>query len=215
MAVFLNTFKPLGCNKFGRNNALNNNLPFFIDGSCRREPDFQNNFPAITQLCRPKKLVPRLNVGDLVIYLTKKGRYFNQSGHWRFIGILEVIDVVQNHTSAATFYINRNIIPSQNIICNQTAPFSLNMTHGLCGFKRISLTPQRVITIWNRAYVYRSANYPQTAITRLWKNHLYLNNPPIITSQMMLNIFGRIPGTQNPPRLTNMEWTNFKIALNI
>lgn len=215
MAVFLNTFKPLACNKFGRNNAIANNLPFFIDGSCRREPDFQNNFPAITQLCRPKKLVPRLNVGDLVIYLTKKGHYLNQSGHWRFIGILEVINVVQNHALACTFYTNRNISLSQNVICNQTAPFPLNMTHGLCGFKNVGLQPQKVIAIWNRAYVNRSTNCPQTAITRIWENHLYLNNPPIINHQMMLNIFGRIPGTQNPPKLSNIEWINFKQALNI
>jgi hypothetical protein len=215
MTVFLNTFQPLACNKFGRNNAITNNLPFFIDGSCRREPDFQNNYPAITQLCRPNKLVLRLNVGDLVIYLTKKGHYLNQPAHWRFIGILEVINIVQNHTLAAAFYTNRNINLSQNIICNQTAPFPLNMTHGLCGFKRIGLTAQNVITIWNRAYVFRSTNYPLTAITRTWNNNLYLNNPPIITSQMMLNIFGRIPGTQNPPKLSNTEWTNFRIALNI
>jgi hypothetical protein len=31
----------------------------------------------------------------------------------------------------------------------------------------------------------------------------------------MLNIFGRIPGTQNPPKLTNAEWENFKNAMNI
>ena len=70
MEVFLNTFIPLAYNEFGRSNARSHNLPPFIDGSCRREPDFQNPFPAITQLCRPGKLVPRLSVGDLVIYLT-------------------------------------------------------------------------------------------------------------------------------------------------
>jgi len=32
---------------------------------------------------------------------------------------------------------------------------------------------------------------------------------------MMMNIFNRIPGTQNPHKLTDVEWDNFRRILNI
>lgn len=215
MAVFLNSFIPLAYNKFGRASAVNNNLPLFIDGSCRREPDFQNPLPAITQLCRPKKLVTRLNVGDLVIYITKLGNYGNPPAHWNFIGILEVVDFAQNHNQAEAYYLTNNIPVSQNIICNSTVPFPLNMTHGLSGFPHRNLSPQKVINLWNNGYIGRANNHPKAAITCVLENTLNLNNPPVITHAMMNNIFGRVPGTQNPPQLSNMEWDNFRNELNI
>ncbi len=215
MAVYLNTFVPICFNSIGRNNAFAHSLPLFIDGSCRREPDFQNPFPAITQLCRPGKLVPRLSVGDLVIYLTKLGNYGNPPAHWNFIAILEVLSLQQNHSSAADYYLANNIPISQNIICNHTAPFTLNMTHGLSGFPHDNLNPNRIISIWNNSYINRANNFPKVAITSVWKDHLNLNNPPQITHQMMMDIFNRIPGTQNPPKLKNVEWDNFRRIMNI
>ena len=215
MSVFLNSFIPICINGFGIKNITENKLPNFIDGSCRREPDFQNLYPAITQLCRPGKLVPRLSVGDLVIYLTKLGNYGNPPAHWNFISILEVLSLQLNHCSAANYYLANNIPIAQNIICNHTAPFTLNMTHGLSGFPNGNLNPNRIISIWNNSYISRANNFSKVAITRVWKGHLHLNNPPQITRQMMMNIFDRIPGTQNPPKLTDVEWDNFRRILNI
>ena len=215
MDVYLNSFLPICANKFGRNSIISNSLQPFIDGSFRREPDFQNNFPAITQLCRPGKLVPRLKRGDLIIYITKKGNFGNDYPHWRFIAILEVIYLCHNHFSAANYYHNYNIPVSQNIFCVKTSPFALNMTHGICGFKHGNLSPTRIINLWDEFYKKLSLSHGQTAITKVWKNHLYLVNPAILTKDTMLNIFGRIPGTQNPPKLTNAEWENFKNAMNI
>ena len=215
MAVYLNTFIPICFNGFGRNNAIAHGLPLFIDGSCRREPDFQNPFPAITQLCRPGKLVTRLSIGDLVIYLSKVGNYRNPPAHWNLIGILKVINLPINHSSAANYYLRNNIPVSQNIICNHTTPFPLNMTHGLSGFPHGNLNPNRIISIWDNGYISRSNNYPKVAITSVWDEHLYLNNPAQITHQMMMDIFNRIPGTQNPPRLTDVEWNNFRRIMKI
>ena len=75
MNVYLNTFKPICVNKFGRNNIVTNRFRPFIDGFCRREADFQYKFPAITKLCIPSKLVPTLKNGNLIIYLTKNVQY--------------------------------------------------------------------------------------------------------------------------------------------
>lgn len=215
MAVYLNTFIPICFNGFGRNNAIAHGLPLFIDGSCRREPDFQNPFPAITQLCRPGKLVTRLSVGDLVIYLSKVGNYKNPPAHWNFIAILEVLSLQLNHSSAANYYLANNIPISQNIICNHTAPFTLNMTHGLSGFPHGHLNPNRIITLWDNSYIIRKNNFSKVAITSVREDHLHLNNPPQITHQMMMDIFNRIPGTQNPPKLTDVEWDNYRRIMNI
>ena len=215
MAVFLNSFVPLAINKQGRESATIFNLPLFIDGSCRREPDFENSKPAITQLCRPTKLVTRLNIKDLVIYITKLNRYGTKQTHWKLISILEVTDIVPDHNSALTFYKNNQIPVSQNIICNSTSPFPLDYTHGINENNKNETDANKVIKKWNAGYTYRAKKYPEVAITQVWNGILHLDNPPIINHQMMKSIFGRIPGTQNPPKLSDIEWQNFKTEMNL
>ncbi len=215
MAVFLNSFTPLSVNKFGRKSSATYNIPPYIDGSCRREPDFENPKPAITQLCRPKKLVPRLSKGDLVIYITKSGRYGTNQAHWKFVGILEVIDIVPDHNTAFAFYTQNNIAVSQNIICNSTSAFPLDFTHGINENNKDNADANDVIKRWNAGYMYRAKQYPEVAITQVWNDILYLDNPPIINHDMMNFIFGKIPGTQNPRELKDLEWQNFKNIMNI
>lgn len=215
MAVFLNSFTPLAVNKFGRAAAALHNLPLHIDGSCRREPDFENSKPAITQLCRPTKLVTRLNKNDLVIYITKLGRYGTKKAHWKLISILEVIEVVPDHNSALAYYTQNKIPVSQNIMCESTSPFPLDYTHGINENNKNNTDAVRVIEKWNIGYMYRAKHYLEVAITQVWNDVLYLDNPPIINHQMMTSIFGRIPGTQNPPKLSNVEWQNFKTLMNL
>lgn len=215
MAVFLNSFTPLAVNKIGRASATKYNLPLYIDGSCRREPDFENLKPAITQLCRPTKLVTRLSYNDLIIYITKLGSYGTNQAHWKLISILEVIDIVPDHNSAFSFYTKNKIPVSQNIICNSTSPFPLDYTHGINENNKNNTNDNVVIRKWNAAYIYRAKQYPEVAITQVWNNILHLDNPPIINHQMMKSIFGRIPGTQNPPELNDIEWQNFKTEMNL
>jgi hypothetical protein len=216
MAIFLNSFTPLAVNKFGRAAAAKYSLPFYIDGSCRREPDFENLKPAITQLCRPTKLVTRLSKGDLVIYITKLGRYGTNQSHWKLISILEVIDIVPDHNAALAFYTNNRIPVSQNIICSSTIPFAFDMTHRLfCGFGTAGLSGPQIISKWDTSYNNRAKKYPEVAITQVWNNISVLINPPIINHQMMKSIFGRIPGTQNPPKLSDDEWQKFKTIMNL
>ncbi len=40
-----------------------------LRNTCRREPDFESQFPAISALCRGKLFAPRLNPDDLVAYI--------------------------------------------------------------------------------------------------------------------------------------------------
>jgi hypothetical protein len=69
---FLATFHPLIRTSRGRKAVQEYRLPPFIDGSCRREPDFESPFPSITAICRAGNFAPRLRVDDQVVYLTVK-----------------------------------------------------------------------------------------------------------------------------------------------
>jgi hypothetical protein len=72
---FLATYRPLVRSLAGRQAIQEYSLPPFIDGSCRREPDFESPFPSITATCRGGNFAPRLREGDRVAYLTVRGRY--------------------------------------------------------------------------------------------------------------------------------------------
>lgn len=211
MKIFLNSFVPLVYTRHGVNAVNTYGFPEFIDGSCRREPDFQNPLPAITQLCRPGKLLPRLSCGDLVVYIAKKGYYGLNYPHWKFIAIIEVIDKLDNHQIAETFYLNNSLTVSQNIMCSSTAPYAYDQTHGLCGNLNKIRIPATIIRLWNHEYMTRSINYPEVAITKVYENHIYLNNPPIINEDIMRKIFGRLPVTQNPPYITAAELKNLLV----
>jgi hypothetical protein len=50
VAWFYNSFRPLLNTREGRAAIERFGLPPFIDGSCRREPDFQSEFPSISGL---------------------------------------------------------------------------------------------------------------------------------------------------------------------
>ena len=73
MTAFLNTYRPLIWNRAGRTVSAEHGLPPYVDASCRRETDFEVAFPSISALCRVEKFAPRLHVGDIVVYLTRKG----------------------------------------------------------------------------------------------------------------------------------------------
>jgi hypothetical protein len=72
---FLVTYHPLVKFSGGRKAMYQHGLPPFIDGSCRREPDFESRFPSITATCRGGNFAPRLQIGDRIAYLKIKGKY--------------------------------------------------------------------------------------------------------------------------------------------
>jgi hypothetical protein len=126
-----------------------------------------------------------------------------------------IVDIVPDHNAALDFYNQDNMAVSQNIIGKSTSPFPLDYTHGISAHNNSDTDALRVIEKWNADYMFRAKQYPKVAITRVWNGILYLDNPPIINHQMMKSIFGRIPGTQNPPKLSDGEWQNFKTVMNL
>lgn len=191
MSIILNSFHPL-C--FYRNQVAvsqYNQLPF-VDHSNRREPSLENDYPLITSLCRVKKLVPRLNVGDKVVYITIQDK---KRDSWYLVAILEVIKVLHSHRDAYLWYSSRGLETPNNCIF-QTEPLPIH------------LTAMNGDEIWYkeslRAYTERVQIVPKVVISR--SNYIELTNPVSISRIKMVNIFGKIPSTENPPYITEEQF---------
>jgi hypothetical protein len=99
VAWFYNSFRPLLNTSAGRAAVHRFELAPYIDGSCRREPDFESEFPSISGLCRKDKFAPRLHVGDTTIYVTTKGGWGR-----RLVAVLRVRERFESHDEAAAWY---------------------------------------------------------------------------------------------------------------
>src|ERR1043166_8620255 len=99
--AFLSSYRPLCRTPHGMRAAARFGTPSFVDGSCRREPDFESRYPSITALCRAGKFAPRLKPGDRIAYITKRGNYGTAVGHWRVVAMLEVAYRFESHAIAA------------------------------------------------------------------------------------------------------------------
>jgi hypothetical protein len=204
MAVYFSSFYPLCCTKIGKESVSQFHLPPFIDGSCRREPDFENKYPCITGLCRPG-FSKKLEEGDIIIYSTNK----RGIGSKKIVAILEVIFLRPDHRSAAIWYLKRKLDLPQNLIIKGSEPYPLEMTHRL-GPWTSWVNSKGTVTEWDADYKDRAKNHPDVAICKIWNKEINLKTPRTITSREMIKIFGRIPGTRNPPELKDSEWEKFK-----
>lgn len=187
---FLLTFVPVCCG-WSRTDLD----PPFVDGSIRREPDFLSKFPSITALCRGGRFAPHRMPGDEVIYLTKKGRYSNDtSAGWRLVAHLKVIFKAQNHQEARDWYQSRGIALPSNCMVPGNRPLPLIRSH----------SPSENQKAWDAVYRQRSREHPEFLICKtLWMN---LVDPPQLTKQELKRIFGRVPGTQSGCSITPEEY---------
>jgi hypothetical protein len=195
---FLCSFGPLAESELGQEAVRKHNLKPFVDGSCRREPDFESKHPSISALCRKEYFAPRLRVGSKVVYITKKGRYLGLAEkHWRLVAILEVIESFQNHAQAATWY--RQIgqpLPS-NCMVSVNPPMPLEKTNKFYNDLRH----------WDAVYRLRARQCGVFHICRAL--YCELDNPPAITEAMMMKIFGKSPATRNPPTISEIAVNRF------
>jgi hypothetical protein len=185
---FYNSFRPLVFTPAGAAAAERFGLPRFIDGSCRREPDFQSEFPSISALCRAGKFAPRLQVGDTVIYVTNKGWWQR-----RFVAVLRVRERFSTHEDAALWYRGLGLPLPSNCMAGGNDPIPYEQT----------VQDQLDLARWNSGYKARARAHPVFVAT----DALYCNvdDPPALTDTMLDDALGRRPGTQNPPRITEAE----------
>jgi hypothetical protein len=191
---YLCTYKPLIRTKQGRQAVARFALPPYVDGSCRREPDFELMFPSITALCRAGKFAPRLQEDDNVDYITVKGKYTPiNHGHWRLVAILRVIKRFESHKDAAEWYTVQSVSLPSNCIVHGNLPLSLEKTNG----------GKSSLSKWNAGYRLRAAK--DGAFLACEPQFLELHTPPVLTSEKMRAVFNRIPATQNPPSISEQE----------
>ena len=194
MAVFLNSFNPLVRFPSGRRAIAEHQLPPFVDYSCRREPDFESNYPSISALCRIDKLVSRVHPGDIVVYLTNKDRCLGvEPGHRRLVAILAVLERFESHTQAAVWYQARGERLPVNCMVAGNPPLVIDRTAPITEFKSD-------LRRWDLEYHRRARRCG--IFLACTARYLELHNPPIVIDDMLRTAFGRVPGTQNPPEVS-------------
>ncbi len=201
MGTYLVTYNPVCSNKKGRAAATYHKLPRFIDGSTRKEPDLELTYPSISSLCRGKNFAPRLEVGDIVIYLTKKGTYDGlKPSHYRLTAILSVMEVFDNHSDAAEWYMKNDIRIPSNCMVKGNKPVHAAKT---------------IVTgceTAESAYNYRSKQHSKfLACENVVRPNLV--NPPVLDVKSIFT--SGIPGTQNPKKdgVTELQLAELKKSL--
>lgn len=203
------SFHPLCKNIIGLKAIEKFGLPPFIDGSCRREPDFENPFPSISALCRQGQFAPHLKVNDIIVYITIKGNYspFNES-HNRLVGILQVKEIYGSHKQGYVEYLNLGLPIPSNCMIDGNPPFSFDKTAGK--FKKVKdmkrylgkdfnkrmKIGKKKVQSWDSQYKSKSKTWP--CFIRTAPLYVNLNTPPPIYSEDIFSVFAKKIGTRNP-----------------
>jgi hypothetical protein len=167
---FLCSFRPLAATSTGRAASASFGLPPFVDASCRREPDFESDFPSITALCRCGYFAPRLEVGDSIVYITKKSQYPGiAERHCRLVAILKVIATFQSHSSAAEWYRARQLPLPSNCMVFGNPPLPLEKTDRFCDD----------LSRWDASYRLRAKTWGIFHVCEALFRELH--HPPVIT----------------------------------
>ncbi len=192
---FINTFVPLAASPAGRRASKEFQLPPFIDGSIRREPDLEHAFPSISCLCRAGAFAPRLGEGDVVAYLTRKGRYGAPEGHRRLVAILRVIRCFESHDDAAAWYCGQGLPVPSNCMVEGNWPNPVAQSHRINTNK--GFPDEEFTRRWDIEYRHRSRKHGEfRACAAIWIDVQW--SAPKIHDNDLVAVFGKIPGTQNP-----------------
>jgi len=155
---YLATYHPLTKRRSGREAVVRHALPGFIDGSCRREPDFESAFPSITATCRGANFAPRLHVGDRVAYLTVRGKYPGDTmPGWRLVAVLRVVERFESHEAAAEWYQTRGLALPSNCMVPGNPPKPFHLTNGnppdeVKSRVAVEAHPEAAVRLWDKIY---------------------------------------------------------------
>jgi hypothetical protein len=192
MKIILNSYRPLCMSGVGRERAERHGIAPYVDGSIRREPDFECEYPSISGICRCNKLVGRLHKGDVVAYVTLK-----YGGERRLVSILEVVERFDNHGAAALWYREHTGGVPRNCMVTGNPPLPQDMAQP-CQCKQGCKG-------WDGEYRERARKYPLFLACRA--QYLELWHPPLVPE----DIFGRpFPRTQTPPYLSADELSRLR-----
>lgn len=187
MANYLVTYKPLCVNKKGKEVAKKYHLPLFIDLSIRREPDLESEYPSITCVCRDGLFAPRVKEGDVITYITTRSKYLENERVWHLVAVLRAINIFKTHEEAKLFYQAKRLSLPSNCIVPENPPLPVSQT---------AIPTSRALRV-EQEYQRRCGKNGTFVICKtLYKE---LDNPPKISYDDMIKIFGKVPHTRNPP----------------
>ncbi len=190
MANYLVSYRPLCLYKKGSAAAELYNQPKFVDHSTRREPELELPFPGVSSICRAGKFAPRLEEGDILVYITVRGNYFStRKSHWRLVAILRVVKKCWSHEEAAEWYGARGLRVPSNCIVEGSDPLPKRLTALEC--------------YTEETYHQRVAEDPEYLICE--PEYVNLTLPPAVQREDWMRITGRIPPTETPTTVTDEE----------
>jgi hypothetical protein len=213
--IYMASYRPLVATDSGADAAARYSLPPYVEGSCRREPDLEHDFPGISSLCRGPSFPRRLRVGDTVVYVTIKASYPGLTvPHWRLAAVLKVIERCDNHEAAAAWYRERELPLPSNCLVEDNEPVPMHLTTGL--FKLEGKT-QRPLGVdeWDEQFQERVREEPLYFICEpLYQE---VSRPPAITEPEGVRVFGEkgMPGTRSPSPLTEEQLSALMKACRI
>lgn len=201
---FLATFRPLCATAAGRAAVERRGCPPFVDGSCRREPDFEATRPAITALSRGAQFAPRLRVGDHVAYVTTVGRYGEiEDDHWRLVALLRVAQRFETHADAAAWYTRSRIALPRNLVVPGNAPLAFEHTDGGDADPDAE-TSRAIVKRWEEEHRARATAHGTVLVCDVLFRELA--DPPAITRAQWASWCGGVPRTRTPPEIRAPLW---------
>lgn len=223
--IKLNSFRPLCWNEVGLEAITLHGHPPFIDASCRREPDFENPHPSISALCRGRAFAPHLKTGDVVVYMTVGGVFSPYKQGHHLVSILQVEHVHLTHINGCSWYASNGYPIPSNCLVPTNAPYGFDHTAGDFNNKKermrylsMPLSSKtrfgslRVVS-WDSRYLSRVTTWPCFVRTR--SIYVELNRPPLITPSEFGKIFGRVPNTRIPNKITHSQLTQLAAIAGI
>jgi hypothetical protein len=212
----ITTYRPLALYPRAPWQAQPQPPPPYADFSCRREPDLEHTFPAITGLCRKGKTAS-FHEGERVAYFT--------AGRHRLAAVLRIERSFGSHAEARDdWYVAHGLPLPRNLVVPGNEPLPFELT---CGFftgadGRVvrpnaarGLTPVVLVRQWDGLYRKRAKDAPHVHVCR----PLYVNlTAPIeLKDETAARVFpeGRFPGTQTPKRVEEGVIDDIAAALGI
>lgn len=191
--IYLCSYWPLCKTSGGRQAVVKYGLRPYVNGLSRREPDFEHRVPAITASSRGRNFAPRLRPGDTVVYITTKARWGEvRVPHWRLVAVLEVAERFETHAEAAAWYQTQRLsLPSNCVVDhNPPLPVPLTLHHG-----------RLHDDAWDAVCIERAAAVG--TFLACTPRFLDLYDPPVLTQEDLLAVFGTVPNTRTPPQITD------------
>lgn len=211
--IKLNSFRPLCINEYGKQAIQKYGFHPFIDSSCRREPDFENESPSITALCRQGIFAPHLRKGDVIVYITVNGKYPPYGyRHHRLVAILKVENIYDTHEEGRAGYLKLNNTVPSNCMAGDNPPYNYDQTAGryknlkdINGFLRRTEEEQiklgsKLLRLWDNEYLSKSRIWTQFIQTK--KIYADLDNPLPVFRKDFESVFNRLPNTRTPVNIT-------------